>query len=135
VSTSMGGSMRRLAVLLAFVLLSGCWADSARPPPAPTTTTRPARPVTTRVPGEEVVGLCFVQRRFVQCAIPPGPGFGSRGEIVGVTTMRIDRAEDEPPFGHDCPVSTDAVVRVRLPAGETTLLCLDTVPAYGNTRN
>jgi len=77
----------------------------------------------------------IVQSEFVQCGVKPGPGFGSRGEIVGVTHMRIDRAEGEPPFGSDCPVATDAVVSVRLPSGEWTLLCLDLVPAYGNTKS
>jgi hypothetical protein len=130
-------------LLVAVLVLCGCWS-SPRPPPEPTTTTRARRVLATRLPGEEVVGLCFVNRRreqgitqgeFVQCDVPPGPGFGSPGEIVGVTTIRIDRAEDEPPFGSDCPVATDGVVRARLPSGETTLLCLDTEPAYGNSRS
>lgn len=125
--------VRIAASLLAGLILCGCWS-SPGPPPAPTTTTRVRRVVPTRLPGEEVVGLCFVNRRFVQCEAPPGPGFGSPGEIVGVTTVRIDRAEDEPPFGHDCPVSTDDLVGARLPSGETALLCLDTEPAYGNSR-
>lgn len=146
--------VRVAAGLLAVLVLCGC---SGEPPPRSSPTTRPLGktrpspltrpsfpPTTIRPPGEEVIGLCLanprrkqgiVQGEFVRCAVPPGPGFGSPGEIVGVTTVRIDKAEDEPPFGHDCPVSTDAVVRVRLPSGETTLLCLDTVPAYGNTRS
>jgi hypothetical protein len=126
--------VRIAAGLLAALVLCGCWA-SPEPPPVPTTTTRVLRVQPTRPPGEEVVGLCFVNRRFVQCDVPPGPGFGSRGEIVGVTTMPVDRAEGEPPFGSDCSVATDAVVSARLPSGETTLLCLDLVPAYGNSRS
>ena len=37
-----------------------------------------------------------------------------------------------PPFGPYCPPATDAVVGAQLPSGKTTLLCLDTVPSYGN---
>jgi hypothetical protein len=119
--------------LLAGLILCGCWSEPS-PPPEPTTTTRVRRVVPTRPPGEEVIGLCFVKRRFVRCAVPPGPGFGSSGEVVGATTVRVDRAEDEPPFGYDCPVSTDDLVQARLPSGETALLCLDLEPAYGNSK-
>jgi hypothetical protein len=76
----------------------------------------------------------IVQGEFVRCGVKPGPGFGSPGEIVGVTPMLVDTVGQRPsgPYGPYCPVATDEVVRAQLPSGETTLLCLDTVPSYGN---
>lgn len=88
-----------------------------------------------------MVGLCLtspsnqakevIQGEFIRCGLEPRPGFRSRGKIVGVTPMLIDTV-GEPPFGPYCPPATDDVVRSMLPSGETTLLCLDTVPRYGN---
>ena len=106
----------------------------------------PLTPPTTRPPGEEVVGLCLgsprrtqggiVQGEFIRCSMKPGPGFGSRGEVIGVTYVRVHTVGQRPtgPFGPDCPVATDQVVRAQLPSGEVGLLCLDNEPAYGNTR-
>jgi hypothetical protein len=138
-----------VGLLVAGLILCGCWGEPpTRPSPStrPLPSTRPSFPPTTiRPPGEEVIGLCLanprpkpgeiVQGEFIRCAVKPRPGFGSPGEIVGVTTVRIDRAEGEPPFGSDCSVATDALVRARLPSGEIALLCLDLVPAYGNSRS
>lgn len=129
-------------LLVAVLILCGCWGEPPpRPPSVPSTRPRPSVPTTRPVPGKEVVGSCLtspssqtkgvVRGEFIRCGLKPRPGFRSRGRVVGVTPMLIDTV-GAPPFGPYCPPATDAVVGAQLPSGKTTLLCLNTVPRYGN---
>jgi hypothetical protein len=127
-------------LLLAVLVLCGCWGEPPQPPrPLPTTPTtrlfpssRPSFPPPTETPGGEVVGLCVKRRgqevEFVRCL-----GRSDDAVVVGVTPVLIDTVGG-PPFGWHCPPATDEVVPAQLPSGETTLLCLGTKPGNGNTR-
>jgi hypothetical protein len=75
------------------------------------------------------------EREFIPCNKSPRPGFRLRGRVVdavpeppdafvGTTTVRRS----------PCPAGT-GVVRALLPSGYVGVLCVDTVPAYGNTRS
>lgn len=124
-------------LLAAVLILCGCWADEPRPPPP--TTTRRVQPAE-RLPGLEVVGLCMTQSRsgekdFIPCSQSPRPGFRLRGRVID--------AVPEPPDAFVgtsttvrrslCPSGTN-VVRTLLPSGNVGVLCVDTVPAFGNAK-
>jgi hypothetical protein len=131
--------VRVAAGLLAMLILCGCWADEPRPLPAPTTRPPPER-TTGRLPGLEVVGLCMTQSRagekeFIPCDEAPRPGFRLRGRVIDAVPEPPDAfVGTSTTVRSPCPSGTD-VVRALLPSGNVGVLCVDTVPAYGNTRS
>jgi hypothetical protein len=70
---------------------------------------------------------------YLRCGLAPRSGYRPRGRVVGATPMLVDTV-GEPKFGPFCPPETDQWVRAKAPSGESVLLCLDSEPAYGNTR-
>jgi hypothetical protein len=136
-------------LLVAVLVLCGCWGEAPpSPPPAPTT--RPQRVQTTRpppertpgrLPGVEVVGLCMMQsrageREFLPCNRAPRPGFRLRGKVIDAIPEPPDAfvGTTSTTVRSLCPSGT-GVVRTLLPSGNVGVLCVDTVPSYGNTRS